>query len=151
MRIRGQGGGIEVQHKSTAPRRGGAGEHDIPSWQQGSNIRMWTRDGNRPEKTSHLANFINVRLILLKIQRLKIAVKLGFPGSSVVQNPPASAGDMGSIPGLGRSHVPWSIVAHVPLLSLCSRTQKSQLLKPHALELVLSNKRSHPHKSTHPS
>ena len=102
MRIRGQGGGIEVQHKSTAPRRGGAGEHDIPSWQQGSNIRMWTRDGNRPEKTSHLANFINVRLILLKIQRLKIAVKLGFPGSSVVKNPPASAGDMGSIPGSGK-------------------------------------------------
>ena len=74
----------------------------------------------------------------------------GFPGGSVVKIP-ASAGDMGSIPGLGRSHVPWSIVAHVPLLSLCSRTQKSQLLKPHALELVLSNKRSHPHKSTHPS
>ena len=29
----------------------------------------------------------------------------GFPGSSVVKNSPANAGDMGSIPGLGRS--PW--------------------------------------------
>ena len=31
---------------------------------------------------------------------------MGFPGGSVVQNPPANAGDtidMGSIPGLGRS------------------------------------------------
>ena len=28
---------------------------------------------------------------------------LGFPGDSVVNNPPASAGDVGLIPGLGRS------------------------------------------------
>ena len=27
----------------------------------------------------------------------------GFPGGSVVQNPPASAGDAGLIPGLGRT------------------------------------------------
>ena len=29
----------------------------------------------------------------------------GFPRGSVVQDPPANAGDTGSIPGLGRSHV----------------------------------------------
>ena len=28
---------------------------------------------------------------------------LGFPGGSVVKNQPANAGDMGSVPGLGRS------------------------------------------------
>ena len=28
---------------------------------------------------------------------------MGFPHGSVVKNPPASAGDLGSIPGLGRS------------------------------------------------
>ena len=28
---------------------------------------------------------------------------MGFPGGSVVKNPPASAGDMGSIPGSGIS------------------------------------------------
>ena len=28
---------------------------------------------------------------------------MGFPGASVVKNPPANAGDVGSIPGLGRS------------------------------------------------
>ena len=31
-----------------------------------------------------------------------------FPGGTVVKNPPANAGDMGSSPGLGRSHMPWS-------------------------------------------
>ena len=28
---------------------------------------------------------------------------MGFPGGSTVKNPPATAGDTGSIPGLGRS------------------------------------------------
>ena len=28
-----------------------------------------------------------------------------FPGGTVVKNPPANAGDMGSSPGLGRSHM----------------------------------------------
>ena len=35
------------------------------------------------------------------------------------KNPPANAGNMGSIPGPGRFHMPWSNQAHV-----------SQLLKP---------------------
>ena len=30
------------------------------------------------------------------------------PGGTVVKNVPANAGDMGSSPGLGRSHRPWS-------------------------------------------
>ena len=29
----------------------------------------------------------------------------GFPGGTVVENLPANAGDTGSIPGLGRSHM----------------------------------------------
>ena len=32
----------------------------------------------------------------------------GFPGGAVVENLPASAGDTGSSPGLGRSHMPRS-------------------------------------------
>ena len=31
-----------------------------------------------------------------------------FPRGAVVKNSPANAGDTGSSPGLGRSHVPWS-------------------------------------------
>ena len=45
---------------------------------------------------------------------------VGFPGGAVVENLPANAGDMGSSPGLGRSHMPWSGWAREPqLLSLC--------------------------------
>ena len=32
-----------------------------------------------------------------------VSLTLGFPGGSVVKNSPASAGDVSSIPGLGRS------------------------------------------------
>ena len=35
-------------------------------------------------------------------------VSRDFPGGAVIGNPPASAGDMGSGPGPGRSHMPWS-------------------------------------------
>ena len=31
----------------------------------------------------------------------------GFSGGPVVKNPFANAGDIGSIPGLGRFHMPW--------------------------------------------
>ena len=31
--------------------------------------------------------------------------KEGFPGDTVVKNPPANAGDTGSSPGPGRAHV----------------------------------------------
>ena len=39
------------------------------------------------------------------IQFFKKEKKLGFPGSSVVKNLPANAGDTGSIPGMERSHM----------------------------------------------
>ena len=32
----------------------------------------------------------------------------GFPGGTVVKNPPANAGDTGSTPGQGSSHMPGS-------------------------------------------
>ena len=32
----------------------------------------------------------------------------GFPGGTVVKNPPANTGDTGSSPGPGRSHMPQS-------------------------------------------
>ena len=76
---------------------------------------------------------------------------LDFPGSSVVKNPPANAGDTGSAlvqedPTCRRatksvSHKYWACIleptshnywAHVP-----------QLLKPVCLEPMLRNKRSH--------
>ena len=38
----------------------------------------------------------------------KLMSNKGYPGGSVVKNMPADTGDMGLIPGLGRSHVPQS-------------------------------------------
>ena len=43
-------------------------------------------------------------------------------GGTMVENPPASAGDMGLIPGPGRFHMPWSNQACTsqPLKPTCS-------------------------------
>ena len=44
---------------------------------------------------------------------------MGFPGGAVVESLPANAGDTGSSPGLGRSHMPRNGWAREPqLLSL---------------------------------
>ena len=63
-----------------------------------------------------------------------------FPGGTVVKNLPVNAGDTGSIPGLGRSHILRSSEAREPqLLSLHSRACKPQLLKPEHLEPMHQN------------
>ena len=50
---------------------------------------------------------------------------------SVVESPPANAGDMGLIPDLGGSHMARGNWALVPqLLTLCSMASKPRLLKP---------------------
>ena len=46
-------------------------------------------------------------------------VTLGdFPGGTVDKNPPANAGDTGSVPSLGRSHVPQSKLSPQPKLPM---------------------------------
>ena len=48
-------------------------------------------------------------LVLFSMQEINLHSQFrAFPGGSVLKNPPASAGDTGSIPGLGRSHKPRS-------------------------------------------
>ena len=62
-------------------------------------------------------------------------MRAGFPGGAVVENLPANAGDTGSSPGLGRSHMPWSGWAREPQLlslrvwSLCSATRKAAIVR----------------------
>ena len=46
-----------------------------------------------------------IQLNIKKATQPKIGQK-GFPGGAVVENLPANAGDTGSSPGLGRSHMP---------------------------------------------
>ena len=59
----------------------------------------------------------------------------GFPGGAVVENLPAKAGDTGSSPGLGGSHVPRSNWAREPRLlslrvwSLCSATREASTVR----------------------
>ena len=59
----------------------------------------------------------------------------GFPGGAVVENLPANAGDVGSGPGLGGSHVPRSNWAREPQLlslcvwSLCSATREAAIVR----------------------
>ena len=82
----------------------------------------------------------------------------GFPGGAVVENLPVNAGDTGSSPGLGRSHMPWSNYAREPQLlslrvwSLCSATREAATVRgprtvmksgPHLpqLEKALARKR----------
>ena len=70
-------------------------------------------------------NFSNVKSSFEKVQ--------GFPGGAVVESPPAGAGDTGSSPDPGGSHMPRSNWARVPqLLSLRSRAFEPQLLSPSA-------------------
>ena len=45
-------------------------------------------------------------MCIYECERLKMV--WGFPGGAVVENLPANAGDTGSSPGLGRSHMPQS-------------------------------------------
>ena len=59
----------------------------------------------------------------------------GFPGGAVVENLPANAGNTGSSPGLGGSHMPRSSWAREPqLLSLrvwspCSATREAAIVR----------------------
>ena len=51
------------------------------------------------------------KLIICKRKSSNFIVKKcgrDFSGDAVVKNPPANAGDMGSSPGLGTSHMPQS-------------------------------------------
>ena len=60
---------------------------------------------------------------------------MGFPGGAVVENLPANAGDTGSRPGLGGSHMPRSSWAREPQLlslrvwSLCSATREAAIVR----------------------
>ena len=74
----------------------------------------------------------------------------GFPGGAVVESLPANAGDMGSSPGLGRSHMPRSGWAREPQLlslrvwSLCSAIREAAIVRGPRLpqlEKALAQKR----------
>ena len=73
-------------------------------------------------------------IMFYKICLLKSSF-LGFPGGAVVESLPANAGDAGSSPGLGRSHMPRSSWAREPQLlslrvwSLCSAAGEAAIVR----------------------
>ena len=74
-------------------------------------------------------------VVIPHLVKLKNKQNRGFPGGAVVENLPANAGDTGSSPGLGRSHMPRSDWAHEPQLlslrvwSLCSATREAATVR----------------------
>ena len=60
---------------------------------------------------------------------------MGFPGGVVVESPPADAGDSGTCPGAGGSHMPRSGWARepwplsLPVRSLCSTTGEATTVR----------------------
>ena len=72
----------------------------------------------------------------------------GFPGGAVVESLPDNAGDTGSSPGLGRSHMPRSNWAREPQLlslriwSLCSATREAAIVRGPRTAMSKSGPRS---------
>ena len=83
----------------------------------------------------------NTLQIMLRTPPATLSLKSpqpGFLGGAVVENLPANAGDMGSSPGLGRSHMLQGNWAREPQLlslrvwSLCSATREAAIVRgPH--------------------
>ena len=70
-----------------------------------------------------------------KSLKIYLSMSWGFSGGAVVENLPANAGDTGSSPGLGGSHMPQGDWAREPQLlslrvwSLCSTTREATIVR----------------------
>ena len=88
-----------------------------------------------PKWTQAEIENLNRPTTIKEIPCFKNTLISGFPGGAVVESLPANAGDTGSSPGLGRSHMPRSNQACEPQLlslrvwSLCSATREATIVR----------------------
>ena len=94
---------------------------------------LYTNDEKPEREIKETVSFI---IATKRIKYLGINLpKEGFPGGAVVESLPANAGDTGSSPGLGRSHMPQSNWAREPQLlslrvwSLCPATGGAAIVR----------------------
>ena len=87
-------------------------------------------------KSSEIELFVVRWMDLESVIQSEVSQKeRGFPGGAVVENLPANAGDTGSSPGLGGSHMSRSNSAREPQLlslcvwSLCSATGEAAMVR----------------------
>ncbi|KAJ8792016.1 hypothetical protein J1605_020218 [Eschrichtius robustus] len=123
-------------------------------WQNANMSELQTLAQHYEDVISRKLENTQHKLMALQLKQLEG----GFPGGAVVENLPANAGDPGSSPGPGRSHVPRSNWAREPQLlslrvwSLCSATREAAIVRgprtamkssPHLpqLEKALAQKR----------
>ena len=75
------------------------------------NIKISLKRNSQIKLNFNIKNFQIYKIVLIIAQKKKNKNKnkpRGFPGGAVVENLPADAGDTGSSPGLGGSHMPRS-------------------------------------------
>ena len=86
-------------------------------------------------RSSLAERFDGTETMIYQLQTHVKTLSVDFPGGAVVENLPADAGDTGSSPGLGRSHMPRSSWAREPQLlslhvwSLCSATREAATVR----------------------
>ena len=97
-------------------------------------ICMETEDPEKPkpswERKTELEESSSLTSDCTKLQ------SLGFPGGSVVKNVAANAGETGSIPGWGRSHMRWNTTTQEQQLLECALEPGSHSYWAHVLQLL---------------